>query len=378
MKKLILLFAIAFYLNANDISAVTTDRKGNDSPGYVITVNTGEIENAYIYFSRRESGGWINLDSAKVGSQEKVEFTGELSSPEVLYIRLENSDKPISFFAENSTIEILPDFDEPENTRVKGSNVHDEYTAYLGLFNDLNAQRDVVYKEYMDARKSGDEAKMEELVAKFNEFSEKEMTINKNYVDENKGSWVSPYVIRRSMYYSLSVDELKSVVAGLENKVENSVYVKELNNHINVLERVAVGKKFTDFELPTPDGESLALSEIIGDNYILIDFWASWCGPCRRENPHVVAMYNEYKDKGFDIIGVSFDNSRENWLKAIDDDKLTWHHVSDLKGWGSAAGKLYGVNSIPHTVLLDPDGVIIAKNLRGDALKEKLDELLTP
>ncbi|MGC9341832.1 MAG: TlpA family protein disulfide reductase, partial [Bacteroidales bacterium] len=109
-----------------------------------------------------------------------------------------------------------------------------------------------------------------------------------------------------------------------------------------------------------------------------IDFWASCCGPCRRENPHVVAMYNDYKDKGFDIFGVSFDNSRENWLKAIDDDKLTWHHVSDLKGWGSAAGKLYGVNSIPHTVLLDPEGVIKAKNLRGDALKEKLDELLTP
>ena len=90
----------------------------------------------------------------------------------------------------------------------------------------------------------------------------------------------------------------------------------------------------------------------------------------------MVAMYNEFKDKGFDILGVSFDNSRENWLKAIEDDKLSWHHVSDLKGWGSAAGKLYGVNSIPHTVLLDRDGTIIAKNLRGDALKEKLEELL--
>jgi peroxiredoxin len=136
------------------------------------------------------------------------------------------------------------------------------------------------------------------------------------------------------------------------------------------------GKKYIDFELPTPEGETLKLSDIVGENILLLDFWASWCGPCRRENPNVVATYKEFHDKGFDVLGVSLDKDKTNWLKAIDDDNLVWHHVSDLKYWNSAAAKLYGVNSIPHTILLDKNGVIIAKNLRGDALKEKLIELL--
>lgn len=378
MKKLILLLAFTLYLQTSEVNSIDMNMLAVNTPGYMITVKAHDLENSYLFLSRRQSGEWSNLDSAKVEKSGMVSFQGELEAPEVLYLRLENSDKPVSFFAENSTIVILPDFEDPENTVVEGSVVHEEYKFYQELFSELNAEKDAAYKKYMDARKTGDEAEMEKLLKKFDEFSEKEMVINKEYVAENKASWVTPYVIRRSMYYSLSVDELNTIVSSLDQKVETSVYVKELKDHIAVLEKVAVGKKFTDFTLPATDGGELALSEITGKNYILIDFWASWCGPCRRENPHVVAMYNEYKDKGFDIIGVSLDNSRENWLKAIEDDKLTWHHVSDLKGWGSAAGKLYGVSSIPHTVLLDPDGIIVAKNLRGDALEEKLNELLTP
>ena len=108
---------------------------------------------------------------------------------------------------------------------------------------------------------------------------------------------------------------------------------------------------------------------------VIVDFWASWCGPCRRENPNVVKLYNDFNDKGFEIIGVSFDEHRDRWIKAIHDDGLTWPHVSDLQGWKSAAGKLYAINSIPATVLLDREGNIVAKNLRGTALREKLEEL---
>ncbi len=118
-----------------------------------------------------------------------------------------------------------------------------------------------------------------------------------------------------------------------------------------------------------------SLSSLKG-KYVLIDFWASWCSPCRQENPNVVKAYQMYKDKGFDILGVSMDQNKKNWLKAIKDDNLTWHHISDLKGWACEGGKLYGVNSIPHSVLIDKEGIIIAKDLRGEELLNKLAELM--
>ncbi len=124
----------------------------------------------------------------------------------------------------------------------------------------------------------------------------------------------------------------------------------------------------------TPKGDTLALSKLKG-KYVLIDFWASWCGPCRRENPNVVALYKKYKDKGFDVFGVSLDRDRDAWLRAIEQDGLTWHHISDLQGWRSEHAALYSVNSIPQTILIDPQGRIIQRNLRGEQLAEKLREI---
>ncbi len=130
-----------------------------------------------------------------------------------------------------------------------------------------------------------------------------------------------------------------------------------------------------DFTQKTPEGTDLSLSDLRG-KVVLIDFWASWCGPCRRENPYVVQLYNQYKDKGFEILGVSLDRNRESWLQAIKDDNLTWKHVSDLQFWQNAAAKLYGVSSIPHTVLIDREGKIIARGLRSAELSQLLPEVL--
>ncbi|MEY2905503.1 MAG: hypothetical protein RJA52_1519 [Bacteroidota bacterium] len=129
-----------------------------------------------------------------------------------------------------------------------------------------------------------------------------------------------------------------------------------------------------DFTQLSPEGEAISLSQLRG-KYLLLDFWASWCGPCRRENPNVVRLYNLYKEKGFEILGISLDNDRNRWLNAIEKDQLTWPHVSDLKGWSNDVAKLYGVTSIPKTILLDPEGKIVALNLRGEALENVLKEL---
>ncbi len=127
-----------------------------------------------------------------------------------------------------------------------------------------------------------------------------------------------------------------------------------------------------------PDGTTVPLSSITNGNYVLVDFGASWCGPCRAENPNVVVAYNKFHDKGFDILGVSFDKNYDDWVAAIDEDSLTWTHVSDLKYWNCAAGELYAIKSIPQNILIGPEGIIIEKNLRGEDLQNKLAELLGP
>ena len=161
----------------------------------------------------------------------------------------------------------------------------------------------------------------------------------------------------------------------MSSELAGCPYVKDLDGIIKQLENVQIGKVAPEFSLPDTAGVSVSLSDFRG-KYVLLDFWASWCPPCRRENPNVVKAFNEYKDKNFTIVGISLDKDKSKWMKAIADDNLAWTHLSDLKYWDSEIPALYGVRGIPANVLLDPDGVIVAKNITGEDLHKKLKEVI--
>ena len=192
----------------------------------------------------------------------------------------------------------------------------------------------------------------------------------------NATSEVGVYLFK-NFYYYMDTPQLAEIVNLIPDKFANDEAISNIKQQVNKLTATAVGQKFTDFELKNLEGKAVKLSDYAGKGkVVLVDFWASWCGPCRQEMPNVVKVYNQYKDKGFEIVGVSLDQTEEAWKKGIADLGITWPQMSDLKYWQCEAAAIYGVNAIPHTVLIDKDGTIIERNLRGEKLYERIAELL--
>ena len=200
--------------------------------------------------------------------------------------------------------------------------------------------------------------------------------VHRDYIFANSNSPLAALALYANRYTLPEADQ-RELISALGNKAKQWPGIDKLAEHLAVLEKVAIGLKFTDFEMPYPQGKPHKLSEYVGNGkVVLIDFWASWCPPCRRSIPHLLEVYAQNKGKGFEIVGVSLDRTQEAWVKGITDLHITWPQMSDVQYWKSAAAALYGVNSIPHTVLVDKDGIIVAKNLHGKALENKIAELL--
>jgi len=203
---------------------------------------------------------------------------------------------------------------------------------------------------------------------------EKEKEINIDYIKSHPNSLISGNVLK-VFCTTWGKETSKLLYNGLTERVKQSEFGKKVYEYISLNKDIKVGDKFADFTLPNIDGKNISLSDY-KNKYVLLDFWGSWCGPCREENPNLVKTYNEFKNKGFDILGVSVETDKKWWLDAMRKDSIVWENVSDLKGDANKAALIYGIHYYPANFLIDPNGTIIAKDLRGDALRNKLTELL--
>lgn len=339
--------------------------------GYLIRGKIKGSDEGMALLQRRVDSEFLTVDSSVIKNGEFA-FKGKLENPEMCYIYISDTLPYIRIFIENSKIQVKAQVDSLSNPVVLGSQSQDLISQYNHQMQPFEEQLQKTYDAYKKAFQEGDTTEARELEIKFDQIADEQKNQSLGFVIKNNRSVVSPYLVWGTLAYDLNVSELETISGEFAPEINHSVYIKQINDYISTLKKVDIGQPFTEIALPDTSEQIQKLSDLKG-KLILIDFWASWCGPCRRENPNIVRLYHKFKAKNFEIFGVSLDENKEKWEKAIVDDHLTWYHVSDLKGWKSEAGKLYGVRAIPHTVLINRDGIIIGNNLRGDELRKKIE-----
>jgi peroxiredoxin len=347
---------------------------GTDS-AFIITGKISGLDSGLVYLFNRQSDA-DKLDSVLI-TNGTFSFTGKADSPEFFLLGVPNNghkEYRLGFFVQNGQINITGRKDSLSDAIITGSAAQDEYKSFLAGQKPLDEEETKLGKLYDSLQSKGDKQGMDSLEKIFDGFSKKEKDYVKDYAKSHPASFISAFEVYQKFSYNPDAGELDSVYQDLAPGIQNSFFGKKIKNVLDIAKKTAVGNTAPEFTQNDAEGKPVRLSSFKG-KYVLVDFWASWCGPCRAENPNVVKAYQKFHPKGFSILGVSLDEQKDKWEEAVKKDNLNWTQVSDLQGWKNSVAALYGVQGIPMNFLIGKDGKIVGKGLRGEDLEKRLEEL---
>ena len=358
-RNLLLLIAVAFIMTAC-----------NQNKNFNVNVSLANGNDKTVYLQKYVDNVPVTIDSAVI-AEEKAVLTAPIDNPQILYaLKIKGQRGSMPFFADNKDVAFVGDLNNPQAVEIMGSETQAELDAYNDQLDEINMQIRDLYAVMQQAFSDNDSIKMDSLNKVGTALMEQQDNFRDEYIKAHPESFVTHYILD-GVKQDYPLDQLKDLMAGFTTE---SIYRDHLNDYVAKQERLEVGQPFIDFTLQTKDGEDVTLSEKIAQNKLtLVDFWASWCGPCRHENPIVKAAYEKYHELGFDVVGVSVDQDEAAWLKAVEEDELPWMQVRDSE---DKVSEDYMIYYIPSNFLFDQNGTMIAKGLRGEDLEAKLAEIL--
>jgi peroxiredoxin len=349
------------------LTASAQKKKG----GYAITGTVHGMAEGKVYISHSIDNK--DITDSTVMKNGKFLFTGTTPGPYLHFIRFENPRQVVAVFVENKPITITMDTSF-RDIRVTGSGSHQLYREFVDAYSGFHQKAGVPNRKFQQATQTKDSVLYAEAKKEWDAIGLEADSMFTDFVRRHTASPVAPYVIIDRFINYLNSAKIEECYKLLKPEALNSVYGKRVSQFRLIQTRTAIGMK-PSFTMADTTGKKISLGDFKGQ-YVLVDFWASWCGPCRKENPNIIKAYEKYHAKGFEVVAISLDDKRASWIKAIHTDGLPWIHLSDLNGWKSELATLYGITSIPASFLIDKEGKIIAKNLRGKALEAKLEERL--